>query len=1123
MAGSKVRFTEKQMSAIMAQGSDVLVSAAAGSGKTAVLTERVMRLIQEGTPVENMLIVTFTNAAAAQMRRRIADRLEAAGMAEVAKSVTSANISTIHSFCTAVLREFFVEAAVDPMFKVMEESRSFRMREAAFEVALEKMLEDERFYDTIEVFSGLGGVKGIITRLYNFSRSRPDPDAWVDGMAKAYRKNAEDIDSSEWAKDVLAIARREVKKACEVIDEAFGIVDDEKGQAVLLSDAEVITNVMAAIDMGYSAFSAYKFSYSNWSTSKEYKKENPEEAEAGKILHNKAREILKDAMKVPALITARENDREMAVHLERLCAMLKEYAWAYFDMKAESAELDFSDLEHFALQALQNDEVSAQLRRRFEYVFIDEYQDANALQEEILKRVTRGDNLFMVGDIKQSIYGFRMAEPSLFAGKYERFAAGDGGRRITMNDNFRSGRGVIDCVNRVFSKIMTRDFGGVDYDDDAKLLPGRRESDDDALPAELQLLAVPEVKSELEESDDAADFLQNFSAKRAECQLIVENIIALLGKEMKIGGVYRPVELKDIAVLMRSPSSWIAPLTELMRSVNISFVTDNSQGYYNLSEIKAVVNLLSVIDNRHQDLPLIGALLAPYTAFTTEEMAHIRTAYSGRGVPFHVACMSYAKEIDDSIAKRLNEFFDSLRRWRELNRRVTVSSLVQTVFDETGYYDFVGALPYGSVRQENLRQFIRRAANYDTLSELVSVVSLGNDKAGDGDTFSAAPENEQAVTIMSVHKSKGLEFPVVILAGTGTEFNRRDMWNLLIFHREKGFGVRYTDSELLIRQKTLSQMSVEEAMTRDLLAEELRVLYVAMTRAQEKLIITGSVKKVEKAEDKWQRMADNRDFSEADCHLDFLAPWFDGEKYVSIAPEKMDGDISEVGQDFSVKQFDWIKERLDWAYQGESAKRPEKMNVTALSRGEEKSIPPRPEFVQERFGLSSAERGTAMHTVMSALNKKALVGLGKADAQAEISVQSAGMLQRGLISRVQLGAVPVESIAAFFVSDLGRRALASNELLCEQPFNIVVSPEEAGIEEPAEDKLLLQGIIDMCFVENGRWVIVDFKSGRISAQKARDVYGQQVKLYALAMRRLSGVDAAAYLYLLDSGATVELL
>jgi ATP-dependent helicase/nuclease subunit A len=522
-------------------------------------------------------------------------------------------------------------------------------------------------------------------------------------------------------------------------------------------------------------------------------------------------------------------------------------------------------------------------------------------------------------------------------------------------------------------------------------------------------------------------------------------------------------------------------------------------------------------------MPLIGALTAPFAdlIFMPEEIAHVRGAFPEREMPFYRACMKYAQDIDDSVGKRLKLFFESIEKWRRKSRKMPAYSLILLVMEETGYYDFVGALPHGSARQENLRALVSRAKAYDSLSEFLSVAALGDEGSGESANFSPAPENEQAVQIMSIHKSKGLEFPVVIVAGTGGRINLRDTTGTLIFHREKGFGMKYVDPDLLVSQVGLSHMSVSKAIIGDSLAEELRVLYVAMTRAQERLIITGCVQNRDSAEAKWRQMAGSGDFSGARSLLDFIAPSFGEEKYVSLVGEAPGAAYSEGLADSKMIDHEWIEERLGWVYKRSGADRPEKISATALSRYE-MPVPPRPEFVQERKGLSSAERGTAIHTVLSALEKSRLFGLDDGGMRSEIVRQMDAMHERGLISAAQVKAVSPDSLSAFFLSDIGRRALSANELLCEQPFNILVSPGEAGIETDSGDQILLQGIIDMCFLQDNEWVIIDFKSGGLSDERAREAYSGQLDIYALALRRLTGKKARSYIYMLDRRQTIAL-
>lgn len=1142
-----IEYSPAQKKAIEHRGSDLLVSAAAGSGKTAVLTARVLSLIAQGEKLDSMLIVTFTKAAAAQMRQRIAAAIEESELpdkASLMQDVSRAQISTIDSFCVSFLRENFTAAGLDPMFTVIDDNRAERLKLQAMEDTFESFFETygDDGYELLTQLGGIDRAKELVLRLNTFASAQRDPMGWKKACLLEYEKSCENIDASKWAlqvmkkaKSLLEISRNRLIDALE-LSKADAFAGDFV--SVLESDIAQVDDLLSLSKLSYARFSNAKASFLRWPSNK-----NTRNAAAKDIIKNyrdEAKKLISQALLIPPADVAQKNCAAMYGALSALVMLSNNFEQSYSSYKADDNCLDFADLEHKTYEALSDPAVSETAKNRYHHIFVDEYQDVNELQDAIFSKLSNGQNLFMVGDVKQSIYAFRMAEPDLFVQKYLRFEKGEGGHKIDLNANYRSDTNVLSCVNNVFKKSMTMGMGGVDYDENAMLYPGRSEK---GVPV---IVRIADRRSTLLESESELT-LEELKVNALEAQIVKDEILSQMGSFITENGITRPVHYCDICILMRS-GTFTKALTDALKAADIPYRTDTVSGYYELEEVKTLLNLLALIDNFHQDLPLIGAMTAPYGKFTAAELAHIRSSFPEKDTHFYKAVEKYA-QVGDSLSVRINEFMKNISAWRRLGRTMPPDALIHSVLDDTGYYDFLGGLPSGAIRQANIRMLISKAGAYDTLSSFMSGIELMKLVSTEKVQESSGDEGGNCVRIMTIHKSKGLEYPIVILTGLCKSFYLRDTSDRLIIHKHAGFGINFIDTRLKYTQDTLSHLAVANRILQDSLSEELRLLYVAMTRAKNRLIMTGAYQNIEKHLSQWCDSARSNDFTLARSYADFVIPALllhkDSEELrqlcgfsdpcdaadsmfdVKIIKNREPDDISEdpdaiFSPDMRTKDM-WVQKRLSWVYEAPDGDGLNKSGVTALSREDKQEGIPVPAFIDPTGVQAAARRGTAIHAVMSCLDKASLKGLNFYQTEDNIEAQLKGLIKSGALSLAEAGAISAKKLAAFFTCELGKDALSSGDILCEQPFNILFSNKELGADENDSDSTMLQGVIDMCFLKDGTWVIVDFKTGFVSNDKAKERYSAQVGIYAKAIKRLTGKNACGYIYLLDRSISIPVI
>lgn len=1103
-------WTKDQLLAIQSEG-NLIVSAAAGAGKTAVLTERIVSRIRAGAPVESLLVLTFTRAAAAEMKSRISARLSALAeeaehpeemrfLRKQARNVESAYISTIHAFCSRVIRRHYHAVNLPARAKTADEMESASLIELVMD-ELFTQLSSENNADYTTLLAAFGSEKAAweaILSTYRFTRAEPDPEAWLKKAAAQY-EDEETLarmldDAVAFCKDELSMALEAIVQERDLLSPdcatAISVLDDElsRYRAMLLCKRyEQYRDALNAMEYGRLVFPR--------AVAEEDKAGVKAARDMGKTLINEQKKRFARAG-AEELTALRRSGKVIAA----LCALTQRFEAAYEEAKREKNLVDYDDLEHYALKALNIPEIAQEYREKFRWIAVDEYQDSNRVQEAILSRIARADNLFFVGDVKQSIYRFRQAEPGLFLEKLARFS-GEEGMRIDLAENFRSSHEVLQSVNDVFEAVMLERSGDIAYDARARLVCGTAQPIGSA-----ELHIIRKERAEIYEEEDA---LEEAADLEVEAKLIAARIHAIMEKERYTDaktGETRNYRYEDFAVLLRAGTE-AQMVSQTLASCGVPAYAQSSGGYFDAVEVQIFRNLLSVIDNRRQDVPLLSVLLSSIGGFTHEELANMRVDHpSGALYEAFFACA----ELDSALGKRAAGFLAKLDRYRAESRLVSVEELTGQLLDETGFYEEMGAGIGGAQRQANLNALLDKAHVFEAAGSrgvwnFLRHLALAEDNASVG---AAQTITADVVRILTIHKSKGLEFPVVFVAGMGKQFNRMDVSNNLQLHATYGMALRYIDREGVQRVKrdTLARVILSQRVKREQLSEEMRVLYVAMTRARRKLILTACLNKPE------EKLASSPRVPTAWQTIRCSSPvrWLmmGSRKHIAITIHEREGYLggAAAGDTLELPPYDplvleAIEAKLNWTYaHAEAARIRAKASVSRVIKGED-ALPQfsRPAFLGAE--KSAVFAGTATHAAMQFLPLD-----GEMETE-QAQEYICALVEDGRITQEQAEAADASAIAWFTRDALFFRMRRAQRLERELPFSY---PMEAQLlySIDAEETVLLQGVLDACFLEDGEWVIVDYKTDRVrpgeTAQQAAQKHAEQLRLYALALEALSG-------------------
>ncbi len=1187
-----MKWTEEQQAAIDSRGSNLLVAAAAGSGKTAVLVERIIQIIlKDKIDIDRLLIVTFTNAAAGEMRERISTAI----MREMDKKVNDeqhlrrqinllnrASITTIHSFCIDVVRRHFHIIDVDPGFRIGDVTETGILRLESLEELFEEEYEkaNDLFFQLVETFGGTREdrpLQDLVLKVYGFIQSQPYPEKWLREKVEDFALSVEDFGNSNWVKTIKGRIEIRLKGAIDFLNNALTIAGEPDGPDVyeeaVLSDLSQVTELYDSLLLPTTSFYE-KLNSIKHVRLKPCRDGDPDLKEQCKDLRNKAKDIIEDIRENIFAVSPEEyveDLNKLYPLIDYLYKLVIRFTDIYGGKKADRGIVDFNDLEHYALKILDNEPVAQEYRERFEYIFIDEYQDSNIVQETLIQSIKRKDNLFMVGDVKQSIYRFRLADPTLFIEKYETFGntEEDIDRRIDLFKNFRSRGEILNGVNYIFGHIMSKELGEIDYDDRVALYQGAGFEPIDNSSIEVNLI-------EKKIDDDMEDELQELADIEVEARIVAKRIKQLLDEEIYDTKLkkYRKLEYRDIVVLLRTTQNWAQNFLEVFVKEGIPAYADAGTGYFEAIEVSMFLNLLRVIDNKRQDIPLLSVMRSLIGDFTTEELIDIRI--HDKCGTYYDAIEKYIEEHDNDLKHKLISFIEKLTEWSDEARYIKIDQFIWKLFMDTGYYYYVGAMPGGFQRQANLRILFDRASQFEktTIKGLFNFIKFIEKLQGSREDMGAAKilgENDNVVRIMSVHKSKGLEFPVVIAAGMGKNFNLRDTNADVLLHKDLGLGPKFVDPDLRTYRDTIAKLAMKDQIKMESLSEEMRILYVAFTRPEDKLIIVGSLKNIENLVKKWDKSDNVYSLMNGKNYLDWIGPalirhpdgevlrqlgdlQFDESRYsaenskwtinvlgrqaiVLEEQEKLlkDEEYREKLVNFDRKDFppngytrykDEIYNRLNWEYDHtEATLIPSKLSVTDIKKTTVQemdsivhqipTLVKSPKFMEGKKAFTAAERGTIIHFVLQHLD------LNNVHSKEQIHEQIDFMVARELITEEEFKVVNIEKLLNYFNSDIGKRMLRANKVYRESSFIIEKPAGEIidGLCENSEEKLLVQGIIDCYFEEEDGLVLVDYKNdivfnGDIFSIVTR--YKVQLSLYKEALERITERKVKeTYLYLFD--------
>ena len=1254
-----MKFTPEQQRVIELHNSNILVSAAAGSGKTAVLVERIIRMICDGehpADIDRLLIVTFTNAAAAEMRERIAAgiaaRLEAdPGNEHIQKQsalLHNAQITTIDSFSLFLIRNHFNEIGLDPDFRVADEGEIKLLQQEV----LAQLLEDayagqfvpeapEQFHACVEYFCPGGRESVLEQHILNLSRyagSFPWPEEWLEERKNDYAAgDMEALVHSDYGQYLTERVNRTVEGCLEKLREVKRLCELPDGPYMYgeLTEAEIeqLERLTSCKDLEEQAAKISAVTFARLPSKKD-DSVDPAKRELAKAIRNSVKDTLSDLsesyFKTP-LELAVEQGKACREPLRMLLDLVLEFDRRLLAAKQERHLIDFSDMEHYALQILLKREkveesdgtgtdrtetkyrivpsdVAMEYRQYFQEILIDEYQDSNLVQEYLLSAISGEEegryNRFMVGDVKQSIYKFRLARPELFLEKYDTYQETGDLCRIDLAKNFRSRVQVVDAVNDVFSRIMSREIGGIAYDDKAALYPGATypAAEDPAYGSEALLIRKPE-KGEREESGigeqhvEGAGVLVDYdNVRQLEALAIAARIKQLKGSLQvmeKSTGELRPVRYSDMVILLRTTSGWDEEFKKILEQQGIPVYITSKTGYFGALEVQELLQFLRVLDNPRQDIPLFGVMQSVFGGFTQEEIAQIRSggeghsrkrmtlyealkevAQSGRTVEEgeEISAGESAGE-EAELSQKADTFLQRIGHYRDLTPFTSIRDLLQRILDDYDYLNYVTALPTGSKRRANVEMLLTKASAFEKTSyfglfhfiRYMEQLEKYDVDYGEADTLD---ENADVVRIMSIHKSKGLEFPVVFVSGLSKRFNMQDANQSLIVDMDLGVAVDYVDSVRRIKNKTLRRAVLSAKMKEDNLAEELRVLYVALTRAREKLILTAVL---DKADEKWelaqmtgQEKLTYLDFCEAGSYMDFLLPILPKTGIAVKTLRTEDLAAEELGEQLRMgdrreqlrliacgetpltgdpeeneRKLMHLRERFAYQYPHPGLQKlytkttVSELKIAAMAEKDEAAfhtfeekevIPYIPGFRREQEKVSGAVRGNAFHRVMELLDfMYVFVESGlfekcpgdyetyrkRLDAE-RLKNRLEEFLQRETISlrltEEYAKAVSLPKILNFLEQELAYRMWRAQEqglLYREQPFVLGIDAKRLDPDLPEGEKVLIQGIIDVFFIEDGEIVLLDYKTDVIDSLEALwNRYNVQIQYYEEALTKL---------------------
>ncbi len=1168
---SEVKWTRDQKNAIDHSGSSLLISAAAGSGKTAVLVERIIRLITEKRrDITDFLIITYTKAAASELRKKISRALhekiaELPGDRHLRRQLAlagSARISTVHSFCSWVLRNYGNSESIPSSFRVLDEAEeALILKETLSELIEEKYDEGTAEFIALATYMNDGRSDRLlfssVLELYKKSRSHPYPERWLETSCKAYdTENITDISETLWGREMLSEVKNIIDASELSVSSLLADADKRADTSEVYHDA--LTEALSGIrclhsddwDTLFERASSFELGRLPSSRKLEDKTLPDRVSALFKIIREDMKSIPESLMQADSK-TLLSEIRALLPIVRSLTSLTAELAERFSKEKLRRGVLDYSDLEHYCIKLLidEYDEecdtvtpsaTGFELAALFSEILLDEFQDSNIIQDVIFRAVSREEkNIVMVGDVKQSIYGFRLADPSIFMKKYKTFkrlaeARGDEPRVITLSQNFRSRNEILSTANGLFSRIMTEKLGGVDYTEDHFLYP--RDNIPSLSGATTEFCLIDYLRDEEKGIDAEARFT---AAKIAE---LVRDGFMINDKDEGM----RPCRYGDFAVLLRSAATAAEAYEREFARLNIPFISPKPDGLLQKSEVRAVVSLLSVIDNPTSDIPLIASLKSPMFAFSADDLCEIRRE---RGGAFINSLEKLAKK-DGVASQKCRDFLSTLRTLRSLARGMSASSLIWEIYNRTNALGMFGALPYGKERQQNLLEFYKCAEEFEALgySGLYKFIShIANLIENDGDIALPRAHTKNSVTIMTMHKSKGLEFPIVFVGNVIRSFNLEDIKSSVLIHPELGIGTKLKDEVTMCHHTTLMREAIRRKILSEQKSEEMRLLYVALTRAREKMFITASRENTEKklldftAQNPYPELDSVNLTRRNDASLWFLIPLLRtkaGQKlFKTEAAEDSFNIDAYILPSSEIDTFEETSTENETAKEAQremtlpdssyahalATKTPSKLTATKLGSIKQKEVqilrkkPSRPSFIREK-SLSPAERGTALHMAMQ------FVDFSKCRTPDGAAEELLRLYNERFLTKAQMECITPSHITAFVTSNIGKEMEEAERLEREFKFSVLLPANEL-LDEPAlsDEKILLQGVIDMYFEKDGEIFIVDFKTDRRPPEgELLEKYKAQLHAYRRALFEMTGRAASRLiLYLVPHNTYIE--
>lgn len=1142
--GEGMNWTTEQESAIKKHGNNILVSAAAGSGKTTVLIARIInKIINEKVDIDKLLIATFTNAAASEMRERllkaIYDELEKKPNDENLQRqiilLNHAHISTIHSFCLNVIRNNFYEIGISSNFRVADTSEIEIMKQEVMEEIFEDKYEKEdvdflNLLDKYTTYKDDQPLKDLMFELYDFILTVPDPIKWLEDSISKFNINVNDFSETQWGRLILDNTREKVEDCILSLETASKIVENSVDLADFnrILNQDLVDLKTINFDNWNSAYKKINYKSENWerwpSRSKlgELEKELKESA---KKIRDEVKDIFNKEICKLFFCDSKESIsdlKEMYDSLNSIKSIILEFDEKFKKKKNEKNILDFSDIEHIALKLLVDEDgnkTEVAKKYNFEEILVDEYQDISLIQETILNSVSNGENIFMVGDVKQSIYRFRQARPDLFIDKYESYKLIDNTddgeltekTKIQLYKNFRSREGVIDLTNLIFKNIMSKKLGEINYDE-SEYLNKAAKFEEPTIDCETEVIVIDNQDDEENQEKEIVDNVT------LEARMVARKIKDLINKGFKY---------KDIAIILRSVNT-IAPIIEKeLMNYGIPVFSDVSSEYLETIEIDTILSLLKIIDNPLQDIPLVTVLRSPIGGFTDNELIEMRAKKTD--MPYYKSIIEFINDkenVNEELIKKAQYFIDMLNRFQQLINKLPLDELIWKIYSDTGYYYYVRLMPNGKLRQANLRKLFEKAKDYEKISfkGLFNFISFIEKVASKSSNMSEAKiigENEDVVRLMSIHKSKGLEFKIVFICGAGKQFNLRDLSKRIVYDQDLGIGVNYIKDG--IEFSTLSKEAIKLKMRNEAISEEMRVFYVALTRAKEKLYIIATDKDawnvLEKKEIELNKYKSKNTNEKIDSkligkyvrYLDWIELVYKFNSKPNMKLEvinkanipvleienKEKASIYEVINTTQINdsKYDEIDKLLKWKYPyNEAEDIPTKTSVTALKQDSvtEKHVEKKePEFISNKNKeLTSMQKGTLIHLALQKLNDENVEDLIKNITVSEIE-------RKELIRQKHV-------LENYIKSNLYAMIKEAKEIHKETPFYMNIPYKNTN------KMVLVQGVIDLFFVDkNNNVVLVDYKTDRnVDENELIKRYEYQLELYkkALEMALNKAVD-----------------